>query len=299
MSSSYVERTRGHITASKLKCFLNNPVEYKLKFVDEIPLEEEDKRYFVVGGAFDYLVAEWEEKFLQKYYIDDWLVKEELYQKALERWEIAKEVLSKWKLPELRAYIYNGRDEAKIRLTPWEWKSLMWMYREIIRQPLADMWSNYQTHHTIQAKYKTLVIWWELDRFSKEKWLIRDWKTTGRIDFFEYDMENTYDYIMSMAFYYTLAKVHYDIDCDVILDVVHKNEPYQFIAYKLDKQILFQKMMDKVKPWLDKLIEAYETNTREPVYPLTWQPIPRAEIMKSSYYAYMDCSLQKDFTSPM
>jgi hypothetical protein len=61
-------------------------------------------------------------------------------------------------------------------------------------------------------------------------------------------MENTFDYVLSMAFYYTLAKIEYNIDCDVILDVVHKNNPYQFVAYKLDKQILLRKMVEKVKP---------------------------------------------------
>lgn len=299
MPSNYVIRTRNIITSSKLKCFLNNPVEYKLKYVDEVEIEWEDKRYFVVWWAFDYLIAEWEEKFLEKYYIDDWLVKDELLQKAKEKWEIEESVLKKWKLPELRAYIYDWRNESKIRLTPAEWRDIMWMYREVMRQPIADMWSEYETHHQIQAKYKSLTIWWELDRFSLEKKLIRDWKTTGRIDFFEYDMSETFDYIMSMAFYYTLVKINYDIDCEVILDVIHKNSPYQFIAYKLDKQTLYHKMIEKVKPWLDLLEKAYQENKREAIYPLTWQKIPRAELMKSPYYSLMEESIQDSFISPM
>lgn len=306
MPSQYVERTRWIITASKLKCFLNNPVEFKLKYVDEVEIEWEDKRCFVVGWAFDYLIAEWEEKFLEKYFIDEWLVKDELLQKAIEKnnkledtEKIDEKLLKKRLLPQLRAYVYEWRDEAKIRLTPAEWRDIMGMYREVMRQPIADMWSKYETHHQIQAKYKSLTIWGELDRFSLEKKLIRDWKTTGRIDFFEYDMENTFDYVMSMAFYYTLVKINYDIDCEVILDVIHKNAPYQFIAYKLDKQTLYHKMMEKVKPWLDLLEKAYQENKREAVYPLTWQKIPRAELMKSEYYSLMEESIQDSFVAPM
>jgi len=61
-------------------------------------------------------------------------------------------------------------------------------------------------------------------------------------------MEETFDYVMSMAFYFVLAKIEFDIDCDVILDVIHKNAPYQFVAYKLDKQQLLQKTVNKIKP---------------------------------------------------
>lgn len=298
--SSYVQENDWYITASKLKCFLKNPQEYYLKYVKKIEIEQEEARHFVVGTAFDDLVSYWEDFFFEKYYIDDWSVKDDLLKKAIEKWEIAEKILKTWKLPELRTYLYSTwKWNERIRITPAEWRDIMWMYREAVRQPLADMWWNYDKQHVIKAKYKTLVLKWKLDRFNLEKKAIRDWKTSGRIDNFEYDMEETFDYVMSMAFYFVLAKVEYKIDCDVILDVLWKQAPYQYIWYKLSKDVLLAKMASKVLPWLDALIRAYETDTREPIDPLTLRAIPRTETMKSEYYSYMDSSLQKTFEDPL
>lgn len=298
---TYIQENDWYITASKLKCFLRNPQEYYLQYVKKIEIEEEDKRCFVVGSAFDDLVSYWEEYFLEKYYIDEWLLVDDLKTKLTEKhWEtIDWKEISKMKLPELRYYHYNLTTD-KIRLTEKEWKNIIKMYREIKRQPLADYGNDwYEKQKVIIASYKNLKLKGTLDRFDKEKWIIRDWKTTGRFDSFEYDMEETFDYVMSMAFYFILAKIEYWIDCDVILDVVHKNAPYQFVAYRLDKQTLLQKTVSKIKPWLEALIKAYEEDKREAVDPLSWIPIPRSEATKSPYYQYMDCAIQQDFLSPM
>lgn len=299
--SRYVQENDWFITASKLKCFLKNPQEYYLKYVAKIEIDTwEEARHFVIGTAFDDLISYWEEFFLEKYYIDDGSVKDDLLKRAISKGEIDEKVLKVRKLPELRAYLFASKDwNEKIRLTPAEWRDIMWMYREMKRQPLADMVWEYETQKVITATYKTLKLKGTLDRFSLEKKLIRDSKTSGRIDNFEYDMEETFDYVMSMAFYFVLAKVEYNIDCDVVLDVLGKSAPYQYVAYKLSKDRLLDKMASKVLPWLDALIKAYETNTREPIDPLTWRDIPRSETLKSEYYSYLELSLQKSFLDPM
>ncbi len=298
--TNYVQENDWYITASKLKCFLKNPAEYYLKFVKKIEIETEEARHFVLWTAFDDLVSYWEDFFLEKYYIDDWSVKEDLLKQAILKWEIDEKVLKTWKLPELRAYLFASKDWAeKIRLTPAEWRDIMGMYREAKRQPLADMAWNYKNQHVIKAKYKNLMLKWKLDRFDLERKLIRDWKTSWRIDNFEYDMEETFDYVMSMAFYFVLAKVEYNVDCDVVLDVLWKSSPYQYVWYKLDKTRLLAKMASKILPWLDALIKAYETDTRKAEDPLTWAPVLRSEVMKSEYYSYLDASLQKSFLDPM
>lgn len=300
--NNYIQENDWFITASKLKCFLHNPQEYYLQYVKKIDLEnEEEKRCFVVWTAFDDLVSYWEEFFLEKYYIDDWFLVDDLKQKLTDQFWVSvdNKEIKKMKLPELRHYYYK-LDNEKIRLTKKEWEDIMGMYREIKRQPLADYWNdNYEKQKVIQCEYKGLKLKWKLDRFSLDDKTIRDWKTTGRFDSFEYDMEETFDYVMSMAFYFVLAKIEYDIDCDVILDVIHKNNPYQFVAYRLDKQVLLQKTINKIKPGLEALIEAYKTDKREPINPLTWISIPRSEATKSKYYQYMDCAIQQDFLSPM
>lgn len=298
---TYIQENDWYITASKLKCFLRNPQEYYLKYIKKIEIEEEDKRCFVVWSAFDDLVSYWEEYFLEKYYIDEWLLVDDLKTKLTEKhWEtIDWKEISKMKLPELRYYHYNLTTD-KIRLTEKEWKDIMGMYREIKRQPLADYGNeNYESQKVIVCNYKNLKLKGKLDRFDLKGKTIRDWKTTWRFDNFEYDMEETFDYVMSMAFYFVLAKIEYWIDCDVILDVVHKNAPYQFVAYRLDKQTLLQKTVSKIKPWLEALIKAYEEDKWEAIDPLSWIPIPRMEATRSPYYQYMDCSIQQDFMSPM
>jgi hypothetical protein len=45
----YVIRTRGKITASKIKIFIKNPEEFQIRYVLELPeLEESEKRHFTV-----------------------------------------------------------------------------------------------------------------------------------------------------------------------------------------------------------------------------------------------------------
>lgn len=300
MSKTYIEENRWFITASKLKCFLKNPQEYYLQYVKEIELEdEEEKRHFVVWTAFDDLVSYWEKFFLAKYNIEEKFLKDELKAQAIAKWEISASIISKRKVPELRAYLFPWTQD-KIRITPKEWEDIMGMYREVKRQPIADFWNdNYEKQKVVICNYKSLKLKWKLDRFNLEENMIRDWKTTGRFDNFEYDLEETFDYVLSMAFYFILVKIEYNIDCDVILDVLHKNSPYQFVAYRLEKDRLLQKATSKIKPWLEALIKAYETNVREPIDPLTWIEIPRSEATKSKYYQFMDCALQKDFLSPM
>lgn len=303
-SKTYIQENDGFITASKLKCFLRNPQEYYIQYVKKVELEEgdEEKRHFVVWTAFDDLVSYWEEFFLNKYYIDEGLLVDELKAKLTEKYgdSVDWNEIKKLKLPELRFYYYKLWENDKIRLTEKEGRDIMGMYREVKRQPIADYGNDwYEKQKVIIANYKNLKLKGTLDRFDKEKWIIRDWKTTGRFDSFEYDMEETFDYVMSMAFYFILAKIEYDIDCDVILDVVHKNAPYQFVSYKLDKQVLLQRTVNKIKPWLEALIKAYEEDKREAIDPLSWIPIPRSEATKSPYYQYMDCAIQQEFLSPM
>lgn len=303
-SKTYIQENDWYITASKLKCFLRNPQEYYLQYVKKVELEEgdEEKRHFVVWTAFDDLVSYWEEFFLNKYYIDEGLLVDELKAKLTEKYGefVEGNEIKKLKLPELRFYYYKLWENDKIRLTEKEGRDIMGMYREVKRQPIADYWNDwYEKQKVIIASYKNLKLKGTLDRFSEQDKIIRDWKTTGRFDSFEYDMEETFDYVMSMAFYFILAKIEYDIDCDVILDVVHKNAPYQFVSYKLDKQVLLHRTVNKIKPWLEALIKAYEEDKWEAIDPLSWIPIPRMEATRSPYYQYMDCAIQQDFMSPM
>jgi hypothetical protein len=62
---------------------------------------------------------------------------------------------------------------------------------------------------------------------------------------------------------------------------------------------MLEKVKNKIIPWLDKLIECQKKDERLPVYPLTGQPIPRMELLKSEYYWVMEASIQKSTLEPM
>lgn len=295
------------VTASKLKTFLTyGPEVYKLQYIDEIDVWYEEKRYFILWTAFDDLVSYWEEFFKNKYAIKFPFVKKELQE------QMTKDGIE-WhkddKVVDLEAKYYWD----KIKLSASEWDCLIWMYTEARRQPLADMNSEYKAQVQIEANYKSLKIKWTLDRISLEKKMIRDRKTSWNITYFEYNMDTTFDYILSMAFYYVLVKTKYDVSCDVVLDVLWKQKPYPYYWYMIDKQRLFDKVVSKIQPWLDALIECYETWIRESKYPLNyitewknWEiishkkgdPISRTKLMQSWYYHLIDWGLQDQMIMP-
>jgi len=66
----YVIRTRGVITASKLKMFMRCPFSYWLIFEKEQPLDRREKRYFKLGTAYDDMIC-YHDKFFQKYVVLD------------------------------------------------------------------------------------------------------------------------------------------------------------------------------------------------------------------------------------
>jgi len=128
----------------------------------------------------------------------------------------------------------------------------------------------------IEAKYKWLTISGTLDRYNKEKKLIRDWKTSWNIENIEWDIENTFDYVTSMSFYYVLWYLNDWFESDVLLDIVSKNWPYTSMIYRLTTEKLRKKMNNYIKPELEKLSQCLETNNREFK--------DRYEAMNSPYY---------------
>ena len=78
--------------------------------------------------------------FLNKYYIDEGLLVDELKAKLTEKYgdSVDWNEIKKLKLPELRFHYYKLWENDKIRLTEKEGRDIMGMYREVKRQPIAD-----------------------------------------------------------------------------------------------------------------------------------------------------------------
>ena len=302
----YLEKNRWFVTASKLKYFLTFwPEAYYYKFVKEIVLDEEEKDYYTVWTAFDDLVSYWEDFFNDKYYIDEGLLKEELIRKCEE-----KGFSTNGKVEDLKARLYWD----KIKLTPLQWESVLWMYREAKRQPLVDLWNPlYFAQKDIECEFEWMKLKWTLDRLNLEEKMIRDRKTSGQFQTFEYNIETTFDYILSMSFYYVLVKVNYGIDCDVILDVFGKSKPYPYMWYKLDKARLLSSLENKIIPWLRAMKECYDKDERKSIYPIDYvtqnkygdvisytkgEQISRTKLMECEYYWMLEGSLADKFITP-
>ena len=271
-------------------------------------------------------------KRLEKYYIEEGLVVASLKSELLS-WDVDKRngvcdaAIKDMKLFQLRALYYEWDGSKRIRLTPSEGRKIIGMYKEMLRQPRMDMHGRRGVQVPIETTYKTHKIRWKLDRFVicdkdgdrylpsevddfietegpvawknmvKEKWMygiIRDWKTSGNLESFEYDMYWNYDYVFSMSFYYVLALAKYGVRSEVFLDVVGKKEPHGSYVYRMKQAAMVKKIQEEVKPLMDDLVRAYEHNIREPIKPLTGEPVSREEMMKSDYYPYMAGSIQKD-----
>lgn len=273
---------------------------------------------------------------LSKYYMDEWLVtdwlKAELIKRPIDkRYWLTDIAIKKMKLPELRKVYYRDPSNVKVRLTPWEAQKVMWMYREVLRQPNMDMFARRWTQTKIETKYNGAKIRWTLDRFAlvdkdNNRYLpeevdefveiqgrakrqelvkseqitgiIRDRKTCWNMDRFEYDMEETFDYVLSMSFYYILAFAKYGVKSSVYLDVLNKQEPYWSYIYRLRPDRIVDKIQNTIKPLIDDLIKAYEHNIWDPIKPLTGQPVSRNEMMKSKYYPYMTWAVQENVIEP-
>lgn len=333
---TYTIRNHGYITASKLKCYIKNPAEYYVKYVKMVELETE-KRYFILWTAFDDLITFWQDFFMEKYYIDEGLLVEDLRQELLkknpeDRYNWSDTAVRQAKLPVLRWLYYRDPAQKKVRLTPWEGDTIVWMYKESMRQKIADVNGVYWKRVKITIEYMGVKLRGELDRLvfvdknserylpefadkyiidnGRDKWLefveenwiyavIRDWKTSGNIDNIEFDIEETFDYVLSMAFYYVLVYVHYGVSSKyVMLDVLGKREPYPYIWYMLKENRIKYKIDEFIKPWIQSLINSYKYDMRHPQNAITGQPVDRYIMMKSPYYAYMDETLQTEFVAP-
>ena len=305
-TKDYLDRNRWFVTASKLKYFLTYwPEAYYYKFVKEIILDEEEKDYYTVWTAFDDLLSYGEDFFNDKYYIDEWLLKEDLIKKCEE-----KGFITTWKVEDLKARLYWD----KIKLTPMQWEAVLWMYREAKRQPLVDLWNPlYMAQKDIECEFEWMKLKGTLDRLNLEEKMIRDWKTSWQFQTFEYNIETTFDYILSMSFYYVLVKVNFWVDCDVILDVFGKSKPYPYMWYKLDKARLLSSLENKIIPGLRALKECYAKDEWKSIYPIDYntqnrygdvisytkgEPIARTKLMECEYYGMLEGSLADKFITP-
>jgi hypothetical protein len=108
----YVIKNRGYITASKLKAFMKSPEYFFRKYILEQYIESEESLSLKLGTAIDDLISYGQDKFDEKYFMDEGLLKGDLEALALKK---GITLAPKETVATLREKIYNPG--SKIRLT--------------------------------------------------------------------------------------------------------------------------------------------------------------------------------------
>lgn len=293
MSQGYIERNRGFVTASKLKTFMTSPEAYFRQYVLEQPLEEKDSKSLTIGTAFDDLMCFGSDFFYQKYWIDSGMTVADMVKELWERGVLVESKESKESLQKKMYWDISG----KVRLTGLEWETVLRMAIEAHRQPLWETGAEYEVQKEVVATYKNLKLKGTFDRFSAEKKLIRDYKTTADLSRFEWELASKFMYEISMTFYYTLAKVALDLECDVILDVVQNcwKKPSHVFGYHRDRLDII--LGWQIIPALDTLNDM-TTRWEETKDDSIWmKPVSdRKELFNLDAYSLLETAKQADIT---
>lgn len=294
MSNSYIEKNRWFITASKVKLLNVSQEAYYKVYEQEI-----DTSFVKQSDSLE----KWTK-------VDQYILTREIFNKnyatPVWRWtvkELKEECNRLWipftpkdKKPDLEAKLYWNRSVV----TAWDYEMLQWIDSELRRQPLFDYDWDYECQKIIECEYKGLKLRWTIDRFSLEKWLIRDLKTSKDVELSKYHWitkfhnslitSDEYQYWFQLAWYWLLCTTKYKKDFDCIIDWVKATYPYSSEFLKFDKDMIKQIVNDDIIPALNKLVECYKT------WDWTDKNIDRNTLLSNWYYPVLDAWIQKDFT---
>lgn len=303
----YIIKNRGFVTASKLKDFMKSPEYYFRKYILEQSIDAEEKTCFKLGTAIDDFISYGEEKFFNKYFIDQWLLKPELEALAIKE---GIPLEAKETVASLREKIYWN---DKIRLTPWEGQTVTRVLKEFNRQKLFDPAGNYETQKKFTGQYKNLKLIGTLDRFKvlnvdQEKGEIsihiRDTKTTGNISKFKFQAVNELWYDTSMSFYNLLAilelKREYKnqdlkVTTKLTLDVCQTTGQYPSRFVHLPPELVDAKIKGTIVPALEtlnKLTEFWEKYQDPKVWLVK---TPFEDTIDLDLYGEMETTIQDEF----
>lgn len=303
----YIIANRGFITASKLKDFMKSPEYFFRKYILEQAIEGEEKTCFKLGTAIDDFISYGEEKFFEKYFIDEGLLKWDLEALAIKK---GIPLDAKETVATLKEKIYWS---DKIRLTPWEGQTVTRVLKEFNRQKLFDSAGIYETQKTFSGQFKSIKLRGTLDRFriiqeNKEKGEImihiRDTKTTGNIRKFKFQAVEELWYDTSMSFYNLLAilelKRQYEnqdlkVSAKLTLDVCQTTGQYPSRFVHLPPELVDGKIKTTIIPALETLntmVEFWEKHKDPEVWLVK---TPYEDTLDLDLYGEMETTIQEEF----
>lgn len=286
-NDNYIRENFWYITASKLKCFIQSPEQFFLKYIKELPeLQEKEKRHFIIWTAIDDYISYWENEFNKKYFIDECLLKWELEERLN-----AIGIDPKWlKVDDMKSVIYWDIT-SKIRLTAWEWIMINWIIKEFNRQTLFDKLWWYENQKTYIWQYKSLKLKWTLDRTKENE--IRDTKSTSDIKKFMWERRDLW-YDVSMAFYWVLKNKATGEKSRLIFDVAQKTFPYPSRVFEIPQGEILTIIENTIIPALDTLdsmMIAWEKTKDESIWEVKTD---FAKLSTCDFYPIMKTAIQTE-----
>ena len=301
MIDHYVVKNRGLITFHKFQSFVDCPMAYKLRYVDEIlpPLQSDALTF---GTAFDEYLHD-EKKTWKKYrivskrgvFVPSTLKKiEKLRNKIFEGVDKISEIVdtpkNETKMTKLaEKQIQYDEDiqllekelkavEGMEELTEAMGELLIKGKAELERQPLYQRFPK----KLVQWEYKGHKFSAELDGLSLAKGLIVDDKTSGSIDLLERWLPK---YKRQLAWYQWGVEMTTKKTLPAQLNVVTKESPCRSAFYFASVESL-QVERDQMMLELDMMFRTMERG----IYPMP----TREEWLKSDGYGFTDYDLQDD-----
>lgn len=258
---SYIEDNRWLFTSSKLKVFKSNPEEYYLRYETEVVPEKKTTALSFWTLVDDYI------SFSSQVFNDKYIVLDKGKRK------------SSWWIKDWF-----------IQINDTEWTSVKRIERELKRQPLIDYDWVYDKQKEIIIEWNGVKIKWTLDRFSKEKKMIRDWKTTSQPDKFKYDLATGYNYILQQAFYWWIIKESEWIECTCLIDMIGSTYPHCSNVIEIPKYTILKEIEEVIKP----AVLTYKVCKEQDHFPFTWN---RSDYFTSSAYPYLKGVIQAEYDS--
>lgn len=285
---TYLEKNRWMISQSKLQLFNSNKEEYKLRYLDELQILEEEKAHLKIWTALHFLCEKWKKAFAENYFLqENTMLKQDCIDELDALW-----FSTAWKVDELKARYLKEVIGNKIILTSPETKTILWMYAELLRQPAADMGGDYENEKRLKVAYKWLTLVATIDRMSIEKWLVRDYKTCANVKKLLSDLQwLRVDYLFQVSFYALVCKIHYWKEFEVCLDIIDKTENNCYIWIWFTKEEILEEQL-RIICLLDKLIEENK-KLDEKLEAFQWPTEDlRETTFDSPYYKHLESSKQ-------
>ncbi len=289
---NYIEKNRGFITASKVKAYMKSKELYKKIYIDEVDTSIIKESPALEKGTM----------------IDEFILSPEIFAKNYAtpigkwlKWDFEKACLNlnipippKASKDELQALLFGDKEVV----TYWEFEMLEGIKRELKRQPLFDFDGQYDSQKEFVVEYKWLKLKGTLDRYSFEKKLIRDLKTTKDLEYspfydatrFESNLINydEYQYAFQMGWYWLLNYLHTKEKFDAILDAIKPSWNYAYEAYIYRSSTLEKIALFAIIPVLDMLVEDTKNNK------FIDSDEVRKKLINDRYYPILDWSIQKE-----